>query len=79
MTQRQLNLIQSIQDGIKLAQKELNGPGSVAYMKRVLREEFIREDYRPLTAGRAAYIACFLIAWEQAGRPPIDPVSNDFP
>ena len=73
MTQRQLNMIQSIEDGIKLARDELQGPGSIEHMKRVLREEFFGEEYRPISAGRAAYVACFLIAWEEAGRPPVAP------
>lgn len=73
MTQRQLNLIQSIEDGIKLARDELRGPGYVEHVKRVLREEFFSEEYRPISAGRAAYVACFLIAWEEAGRPPVAP------
>lgn len=72
MTQRQLNLLQSIQDGISLARAELSGPGSDAHLRRVLLEEFSREDYRPLSAGRAAYLACFLIAWSDAGRPDLD-------
>lgn len=73
MTQRQLNYIQSVEEGIKLAREELSGPGSLAHMKRVLWEEFSREEYRPVSAGRAAYLACFLVAWSDAGRPDLDP------
>ena len=73
MNQRQLNMIQSSQDGIKLARDELRGPGSIEHMKRVLREEFFSEETRPMSLGRAAYVACFLIAWEEAGRPPVAP------
>ena len=72
MTQRQLNLLQSVEEGIKLAREELSGPGGVAHMKRVLLEEFSREEYCPLSAGRAAYLACFVIAWSDAGRPDLE-------
>lgn len=73
MNQRQLNMIQSSQDGIRLARDELRGPGALEHMKRVLRDEFFSEGIRPMSLGRAAYVACFLIAWEDAGRPPISP------
>ncbi|MBQ6890594.1 MAG: hypothetical protein IJN53_06240 [Oscillospiraceae bacterium] len=72
MTQRQLNFIKSIEDGVKLAREELSGPGGLAYAKRVLLEEFSREEYRPISAGKAAYLACFLIAWSDAGRPDLE-------
>ena len=72
MTDRQLSIIQAIEDGIKLARRELSGPGSDSHMKRVLLEEFSREEYRPTSLGRAAYIACFVIAWSDAGRPDLE-------
>lgn len=72
MNQRQLNMIQSAQDGIKLARSELSGPGAQNRMMDVLRENFFEEEDHSMSLGRACYLACMLIAWQDAGSPPLD-------
>lgn len=72
MNQRQLNMIQSAQDGIKLARSELSGPGAHKRMMEVLQENFFEDETRSMSLGRACYLACMLIAWQDAGSPPLD-------
>lgn len=72
MTERQLNLLQSIQDGIELARKDLSGPGSHATMLDTIQTDIFGEEYKPMSAGRIAYLACMMIAYRDAGSPGFD-------
>ena len=69
MTQRQLNLLQSIEEGIQLAREEFTGPGGLAKMCDVLQDELFAEGQRRYSAGHIAYLACALIGWKDAGSP----------
>ena len=75
MTQRQLNMIQSAQDGIELARSELSGPGSRRRILDVLRTHMIDDTSPKMTVGMAAYLACYVIAWREIGSP--DPYQDD--
>ena len=72
MTERQLNLLQSIQDGIELARKDLSGPGSYAIMLDTIQTDIFSEEYKPMSAGRIADLACMMIAYRDAGSPGLD-------
>lgn len=69
MTQRQLNLLQSIQEGIELARADLKGPGAAALIEEVLQSDLFDENFKTMSAGRIAYIACMIIAWKDSGSP----------
>lgn len=75
MTQRQLNMIQSAQDGVELARSELSGPGSRRKILEVLRDYFGPETSPRMTVGLAAYLACYMIAWRGIGSP--DPFQDE--
>lgn len=69
MTQRQLNMIQSAQEGIELARSELSGPGSRRAVLDVLRTHVLCDTSPRMTIGMAAYLACYVIAWREIGSP----------
>lgn len=69
MTQRQLNLMQSIEEGLQLARTDFTGPGGLNKALAVLMDELPSDDYRPYSAGHLAYLAAAYIAWKDAGRP----------
>lgn len=72
MTQRQLNMVQSAVDGLDLARSELSGPGDRrARVLEVLRRYFLDESYKSLSAGAAAYVAAYVLAWRELGSPDI--------
>lgn len=68
MTQRQLNMIQAMEEGLQLARKELNGPGARRVMAAALAE-FLSDEPTSLSIARTAYITAILIAWKDAGCP----------
>lgn len=69
MTQRQLNMLQSIQEGIELARADLKGPGGYAAMMEAIESDIFTDTYKPMSAGRLAYLACMIIAHKDAGCP----------
>lgn len=70
MTQRQLNMLQSIQDGLELARSELSGVGGgLPHAMKVIESEVFGEDYRAYSAGHLAYLACMILVWKDAGSP----------
>lgn len=75
MTQRQLNMIQAVQDGIEMARSELSGPTPRARILNVIREYFLADEYQKIGVGVAAYLACYLIAWRSLGSP--DPYADE--
>ena len=74
MTQRQLNMIKSAQEGLELARSELSGPGSKRKVLEVIREHFLDSDSTRMTVGLAAYLACYVMAWQELGSP--DPYAD---
>lgn len=68
MTQRQLNMIQAMEQGIQLAREELRGPGAERAIAAAL-EEFISDEPVSMSLGRTAYITALLIAWKDRGCP----------
>ena len=74
MTQRQLNMIQAIQDGIRLARQELTGPGSDRALSVVL-DEFLDDGPRTMSLAAAAYYAAMLMAWQDRGCPDLPPAN----
>ena len=68
MTQRQLNMIQAIQNGMEQARKELDGPGSDKVIRAAL-EDILSDEQRPMGLAAAAYYAAMFIAWKDRGRP----------
>ena len=68
MTQRQLNMIQAIEDGITFARSELTGPGSDRAIRAAMAEIFA-EEQKSLGLAKTAYLACCLIAWKERGSP----------
>lgn len=74
MTQRQLNMIQSAQDGIELARSELSGPDSRRRILSTLRSHMLEETSPRMTVGMAAYLACYVLAWRDIGSP--DPYND---
>ena len=78
MTKRQLNMVQAVLDGIKLAESELSGPGDHrAQILDVIRRYFLDDDYIPFGAGVAAYLARYVTAWQAIGSP--DPYNDMVP
>lgn len=69
MTQRQLNMIQSAQEGIELARSELTPPVSESRVLAVIRDNILPDGYSSMSVGRAAYLACYIIAWREIGSP----------
>ena len=69
MTQRQLNMIQSAEDGLILAREHFTGNGALERAMDVLRSDFFSEDHKSLTIGRAVYLAAALTVWKDAGGP----------
>lgn len=72
MTQRMLNMIQSAEDGIRVARDELTGPGAMRRCKAALQEHLFNEKLTGLSIGAAAYLACMMIYWSDNGKPPLD-------
>lgn len=69
MNQRQANMIQSAIQGIKLARAELAADSRIESVKEVLAETILEEETRPMTIGRACYLACYWLVWQDAGSP----------
>ena len=70
MTQRQLNMINAIDMGIRQARRDLAGPGAESAMKLAL-EEFLDDSPRPMSLATTAYITAMLIAYRDRGEPDI--------
>ncbi|MBQ9762408.1 MAG: hypothetical protein IJV82_04950, partial [Oscillospiraceae bacterium] len=69
MTQRQLNMTQSIIEGLELARQDFGGPGGHRKMMEVLQDTLYAEDYRAYSVGHLAYLAAAMLAWKDAGSP----------
>lgn len=68
MTQRQLNMIQSIEQGLQLARDELRGPGAERAIAAALAE-FLSDAVVSMSLQKTAYITALLIAWKDRGCP----------
>ena len=68
MNQRQLNMLQAIQDGLEQARQDLQGPGSDKAIQAAL-EDICSEEQRSMGLGAAAYYAAMFLAWKDRGRP----------
>ena len=68
MNQRQLNMIQAIQDGIEQARKDLHGPGSDKVIEAAW-EDIMSDEPRSMGLATAAYYAAMFIAWKDRGKP----------
>lgn len=68
MTQRQLNMIQTIQNGIEEARKDLTGPGADKVIEQAW-EDILSDEPRQMGLASAAYYAAMFIAWKDRGRP----------
>ena len=70
MTQRQLNMIMAIQDGISDALNDLQGPGSNLAIEKAMAD---LDSSTPMSMGlaTAAYYAAIFMAWKERGCPPL--------
>lgn len=68
MTQRHLNMIQAIQNGLEDARRDLAGPGSDKVIEQAW-EDLISDEPRQLGLAAAAYYAALFIAWKDRGCP----------
>lgn len=71
MKQSQLNRITNIMNGINRARTDLSGPAPVELACDVLCDN-LWSDPPILTSEEAAYLACMMIAWQDAGCPPLE-------
>lgn len=69
MTQRQLNMVQAMEEGLVAARDELRGPGADKAMEKALSEMC---DSKPRSMGLAAtaYYTAMFMAWKERGCPP---------
>lgn len=68
MNQRQLNMIQAIQDGIEQARKDLSGPAADKVIEAAW-EDIMSDEPRSMGLATTAYYAAMFIAWKDRGRP----------
>lgn len=70
MTQRQLNMVQAMEDGLTMARRDLNGPGADAAIAKAMTEMM---DDKPRSMGLAAtaYYTAIYMAWKERGCPPL--------
>lgn len=70
MTQRQLNMIQAMEEGIFAARGDLRSPGGDQAMIKAMQEMC---DNKPRSIGLAAtaYYAAMFMAWKERGCPPL--------
>ena len=68
MTQRQLNMVQALEDGLVAARDDLRGPGGDQAMMMAIAEMF---DNKPRSMGLAAtaYYTAMFMAWKERGCP----------
>ena len=70
MTQRQLNMVQAIEEGLVAARDDLRGPGANQAIIKAMTEMC---DSKPRSMGLAAtaYYTAMFMAWKERGCPPI--------
>ena len=68
MTQRQLNMVQSVEQGIQSARRDLRTSDRERVIADAL-EEFVSDAVISMSLERTAYIAALLIAWKDMGCP----------
>lgn len=68
MTQRQLNMIQSIEQGIQDARRDLKTGDRENIISDAL-ETFVSDEVTSMSLSKTAYIAALLIAWKDMGCP----------
>ena len=75
MTQRQLNMIQAMEEGLVAARDDLRGPGADRAMMKAMEEMC---DNKPRSMGLAAtaYYTAMFMAWKERGCPPLPCLSE---
>ena len=68
MNQRQLNMLQAIEDGVTQARDELKGPGSAKAIAAALAD-IVDDTPRSMGLAATAYYAAMLMAWKARGCP----------
>lgn len=68
VTQRQLNMIQSIEQGIQDARRDLKA-GDQEHIISAALEAFVSDEVVSMSLSKTAYIAALLIAWKDRGCP----------
>ena len=68
MNQRQLNMIQAIQDGLAQARNDLPGPGSDKVIEAAW-QDIMSDEPRSMGLAATAYYAAMFIAWKDRGKP----------
>lgn len=77
MTQRQLNMILAIEDGISDALADLQGPGSNLAIQKAMAD-LSSDKTRSMGLAASAYYAAMYMAWKQRGFPGPGPKFPDF-
>lgn len=70
VTQRQLNMVQAMEEGLVSARDDLRGPGGDQAMIKAMAEMC---DSKPRSMGLAAtaYYTAMFMAWKERGCPPL--------
>lgn len=68
MNQRQLNMMQAIEEGITQARDELKGPGSAKAIAAALAD-IVDDTPRSMGLAATAYYAAMVMAWKERGCP----------
>ena len=75
MTQRQLNMIQAIEEGLVSARDDLRGPGGDQAMFKAM-EEMCDDKPRSMGLSATAYYTAMFMAWKERGCPPLPCLSE---
>lgn len=70
MTQRQLNMIQAMEEGLIAARDDLRGPGAERAMMKAM-SEMCDHKPRPMGLALTAYYTAMFMAWKEQGCPPL--------